>query len=210
MYISPTAVVFFWQAPTDLSGAPITNFKFTVPSMVSEVLDPSYQSYSVSNLQVGVSFTPEIQSSSDNGETWGPAAYFPTFTPIAPPADPPASASAQVIATGSIEISWTPPVTLPEGNCYYIVESSSSNPSDPTIGFGSQDLSVTSCSLSEFNPDSTYTFNVSIINQVGRSPPAVTNSVNPRALLAALYASQQPAEEPAEQPAEQPAEEPPA
>lgn len=176
MIMNSTTAIFYWQAPIDISGSPITNYEFTVGD-ISGVVDVSITYYQVDNLIPGVTVTPSIRSSSDNGETWGESAEFPPFTPINSPQFPPASATATPLTRGSAEINWEPPQEAPEGYAYYTVQSVSSNERDPTIGLATADLTQLSCKLSELNPDSSYYFKVYIVNSAGSSDITLTNTI---------------------------------
>lgn len=176
MYVSPTSVIFYWSPPSD--GSLVTNYRFSIPNTLTVVLPSTQTSYQVSDLQHGIPITPTIESSSDNESTWSEPASFPTFTPIIPPSHPPKSATASAVSPGVVEISWVAPDILPEGKAYYLVNSVSSTIHDPVIGFASSDLNTISCTLSEFNPESSYMFKVSIVNQVGSSGTIDTNSVS--------------------------------
>ena len=180
IFSSPTSVVFFWQPPTDPTGTPlnVTNYKFSLTDSISQILDAITISYEAKDLVHGTVYTPYVQASYDNGATWSENAYFPPFTPYNPPADSVVSASASPVSPGVAYITWVPPSTVPDGAPYFLVNSQSSNPLDPTIGFASPGFSTTDCTISELNPNSSYTFTVQICNQVGSSPFIQTNSIS--------------------------------
>lgn len=183
MYISESSVSMAWGAPVNNGGLPITNYLLTLtPSIglpTTHSVDASSNSFIVENLQTGVNIGATVKASNDNGSTYGPELTLPTIIPIVIPTSPPASAQAIGIAPGIIDVSWTASVIAPEGSGYYMVLSVSSNPNDPIIGHGTADLTVTSCRLTELNPQSEYYFNIKIINPIGNSPDAITNTVLP-------------------------------
>jgi hypothetical protein len=174
--LSPTSAIFFWDPP--VYTEPITHYQFSIDSLMSVVLPSTDISYQVDGLQPGVPVTPTIRSSSDNGVTWGDFASFPLYTPLNLPSSPPTSPSASVESPGVVTVSWGPPDVIPDGPWYYLVQSKSSDPNDPTIGCGTQDSTLTSCTISNLNIQSQYTFLVNTINPVGRSPEAETNSIH--------------------------------
>jgi hypothetical protein len=180
MYPSPNSIAFFWQPPSDLIPlpAPITNYKLSIPSILYITVDSTTLSYQANNLPSDVVFDAIIQCSCDDGVTWSDPAPFPPCSSVTTPTQPPTSPLAEAVSPGVALISWSAPTSLPDGKGFYLVNSISSNPSDPGVGFGSIDLSVVSCTLEELNPLSTYSFTISVANQVGISPLATTNSIS--------------------------------
>jgi titin len=181
MYISPTTVTLSWNAPENDGGSPITTYLLSLTSdgqpTTEQLLQAPQNSYEVDNLVHGISVQATVKASNNDGITYGPEFMFAPIVPILPPSSPPASAEASATVQGVATISWTPPETAPEGYAYYLIVSQSSNPSDPSVGFGTRDMTQLSCTLSELNPSSEYSFTVQIVNQVGRSPVTTTNTI---------------------------------
>jgi hypothetical protein len=217
MYGSPTTLYICWSVPEDDGGAPITTYMVCLTpdgqSTVEHLVEGSSQYYSDNSLVHGINVQASVKASNDGGQSYGPEFIFPLIVPVAAPPVPTFPA-AVADGPGIATISWQPPETPPEGVGYYLVTSVSSNPSDIPIGYGTADMTELSCTLTGLNPQSEYSFTVEVVNQVGHSPAATTNTiVFPSPPTEPPPAEEPPAEEPPaeEPPAEEPpAEEPPA
>jgi hypothetical protein len=81
-------------------------------------------------------------------------------------------------SNGSALVSWTPPSTTPDATIlWYVIESSSTNPSDPVLKFTADGLTQTSYYIEGLNTNSSYTFKVNAVNCPGYSPQIQTNSI---------------------------------
>jgi hypothetical protein len=182
MFMGPLKAMFSWQPPAENGGAPITTYSFTLTPSEGEShmvqLDATTPYYEATDLVVDMSYQAVVKASNDNGETYGPEFVFNPVTPVLPPQSPPASAIATHYDLGVAEITWDPPSIEPQGPAYYLVMAQSSNPADPFMGFGTQDLTQTTCQIADLNPESQYTFKVSIVNSVGQSAAIETNSID--------------------------------
>ena len=180
MYGPPTALYICWAVPEDDGGAPITTYKVSLTpngqATVEHLVEAPLQCYSDNSLVHGITVQATVKASNDGGQTYGPEFVFPLIVPLAAPSAPPASAEAVALEPGTASITWTPPEVAAEGNPYYSVISKSSNPNDPTVGFGTDFMNLSGV-LTGLNPESEYSFTVEVINQVGRSPAAITNTI---------------------------------
>ena len=180
MYGPPTALYICWAVPEDDGGAPITTYKVSLTpngqATVEHLVEAPLQCYSDNSLVHGITVQATVKASNDGGQTYGPEFVFPLIVPLAIPTSPPASAEAAALEPGTASITWTAPEIAPEGYAYYSVMSKSSNPSDHSVGLGTADMLQVSCTLTGLNPDSEYSFTVEVVNQVGRSPAAETNT----------------------------------
>jgi hypothetical protein len=179
MYTPFNTVYLSWIAPEDDGGAPITTYMLSLTPdeqpTNDHILQAPTQFYELA-LVYGINIQATVKASNDNGTTYGPEFVFPLIVPILPPS-PPASAEAAALEPGTASVSWTAPEVAPEGNAHYLVLSVSSNSSDPTAGHGTMGMEEHSCVLTGLNPESEYHFTVEIINEVGRSPAAITNTI---------------------------------
>jgi hypothetical protein len=178
----PLKVMFAWQPPEEDGGSPITTYSFSMTPQGGETqthsLDVSTPYYEADNLTDNLPIQATVKASNDNGASYGPEFTFDPVTPIIAPPAPPATAAATAISPGTAQITWEAPAIPAQGACcYYLVMSQSSNPTDPSIGLATQDLTQTSCELSSLNPASEYTFTVCIVNGAGRSTTAQTNVI---------------------------------
>jgi hypothetical protein len=181
MYGGTTGGLLSWAPPTDDGGTPITTYMLSLtpdgqPTTEHQIQAPG-QYYELTDLVHGIVNQATVKASNDGGNTYGPEFIFAPIVPLLPPTSPPTSAEAVLLESNAVTISWTPPETAPEGYAYYFVQSQSSNSSDPSIGFGTADITQLSCELSGFNIRSRYSFTVQVVNNVGRSPTAVTNTI---------------------------------
>lgn len=180
MYTPFNTVYLSWMAPEDDGGAPITAYMLSLTPdeqpTNDHILQPPAQFYELA-LVYGINIQATVKASNDNGVTYGPDFVFPLIVPIHPPPSSPASAEATALEPGTASVSWSAPEVAPEGNAHYSVLSVSSNSSDPTVGHGTVDMEQYSCVLTGLNPDSEYYFTVEIVNEVGRSPAAITNTI---------------------------------
>jgi hypothetical protein len=181
-YISATSGCLVWGVPEDDGGAPITTYLLTLTPegetpTEHRIEAPNHQ-YTLETLVYGVSIHATVKASNTNGNTYGPEFVFPTILPLLPPPNPVLSATATSVSPGTAQITWQNPEVVPEGTPYSLVTSTSTNPSDPLIEIGTQSLAETSCTFTELNPESEYYFTIQIVNQVGRSPVATTNTVS--------------------------------
>ena len=180
MYGSPTSLYICWAAPENDGGAPITTYMVSLTPdgqpTVEHLVEAPSQSYNDNSLVHGINVQATVKASNDGGQTYGPEFVFPLIVPLAIPSAPPASAEAAPLEPGTASITWTPPEVAPEGNPYYSVMSKSSNPNDPSVGFGT-DIANLSGILTGLNPQSEYSFTVEVVNQVGRSPVVTTNTI---------------------------------
>ena len=182
MIMGVLKLMFAWQAPEDNGGAPITTYFFTLTPNGGETqtftFDANTTYYQTETLIDGISLQATVKASNDNGQTYSPEFVFNPVMPIVPPPAPPASATASVVSSGVVEITWEAASIEPYDQCcYYVVMSQSFNPSDPSVGLQTQDLTQLSCELSGLKPMSDYFFKVSIVNGAGRSEPAQTNTI---------------------------------
>jgi hypothetical protein len=179
MYTPFNNVYLSWIAPEDDGGAPITTYMLSLTPDEQPTNDHILQGpthfYELA-LVYGINIQVTVKASNDNGVTYGPDFVFPLIVPIHPPPSPPASAEATTLEPGTASVSWSAPEVAPEGNAHYSVLSVSSNSSDPTVGHGTMDMEQYSCVLTGLNPESEYYFTVEIVNEVGRSPAAETNT----------------------------------
>ena len=173
-------IMFAWQAPESDGGSPITTYALTLtPENMSPTLYTITDAYyEATDLLANVPIQATVKASNDNGLTYGPEYTFLQVTPIEAPSAAPASATASVVSEGTAEITWEPAPIAPQGICNYLVMAQSLNPSDPSVGIATSSLEQTSCQIAELNPTSEYFFTVCIVNQVGRSPVATTNTVS--------------------------------
>ena len=181
MYESPTSVCLSWVAPENDGGVPITTYLVSLTpdgqSTTEHQIQAPSQYYELTGLVHGITVQATVKASNDDGNTYGPEFTFTPIVPLLPPSSPPTTAEAVLLESNAVSISWTPPETAPEGYAYYLVQSQSSNSSDPSIGFGTADMTQLSCELSGFNLKSQYSFTVQIVNNVGSSPTALTNTI---------------------------------
>jgi hypothetical protein len=181
MYNSSTTVTLSWTPPTDDGGAPITTYLVSLTPdggpTAEHVVQAPNTSYQDTVLVHGIVNQATVKASNDGGATYGPEFIFDPIVPLLPPSSPPATAEAVLLESNAVSISWTPPETAPEGYAYYLVQSQSSNSSDPTGAFGTADMTQLSCELSGFNINSQYSFTVQVVNQVGRSEVTTTNTI---------------------------------
>lgn len=79
----------------------------------------------------------------------------------------------------TVEVSWEPPLTLPDGNSYYLAETQTSDPVEPKVVYSisTPDLNQTSCVFYDLNIQTKYYFNVYVVNNAGYSAPAKTNEI---------------------------------
>lgn len=180
MYGPPTALYICWAVPEDDGGAPITTYMVSLTPdgqpTVEHLVEAPSQCYSDNSLVHGINVQATVKASNDGGQTYGPEFVFPLIVPLAAPSAPPSSAEAVALERGTASITWTPPEVAAEGNAYYSVMSKSSNPSDPSVGLGTDIVNLSGV-LTGLNPDSEYSFTVEVVNQVGRSPAATTNTI---------------------------------
>ena len=181
MYCSPTSVAVSWGIPENDGGAPITTYMLSLTPegepTTEHLIQAPQQAELVEGLIHGISVQAIVKASNDDGVSYGPECACPLIVPLAIPSVPPASAEAIALEPGTASISWTAPEVPPEGNAYYSVMSKSSNPSDPSVGLGTVNMEQVSCTLTGLNSQSEYSFTVEVVNQVGRSPAAVTNTI---------------------------------
>jgi predicted phage tail protein len=181
IYMGPSTICISWAEPEDSGGAPITSYMvyltFEGQPTTNHLIQAPEHTYLITNIVYGINIQAAVKASNDNGISYGPEFVFPLIVPIQAPPAPPASAVAAALEPGTASISWTAPDVAPEGNAHYSVLSVSSNSSDPTVGLGTADMTQHSCVLTGLNPESEYYFTVEIINEVGRSPAAITNTI---------------------------------
>ena len=175
-------ITFSWQPPITSDSVPVTNYMIVITptgGIAREyIVDAPNTYYRATELEKDVSIQAIVKASYDNGISYGPEFSFSPVTPIIAHSVAPASASASVVSPGLVEIVWTASSIEPQGVAYYRIMSQSLNPTDPTIGFITKDLSDTSCQIDGLNPSSEYTFTVCIVNAAGESPAVTTNSIH--------------------------------
>jgi hypothetical protein len=175
---------YFWSAPQDEEGNPITVNKYRL-NIISElyqnysyIFDGSVTSYRILNLSHTLTYTGTISASTDDGVTWGQEAQFQPTKPLIIPTQGPASATATRREDKTIvDVTWEPPVTAPDFTGFYKTTAQSTNPSDPLRGWSTVDFNDLSCVIYDLNPASDYSFKVEVVNAVGSSPPTYTQIV---------------------------------
>jgi hypothetical protein len=174
-------IIYSWQAPIEQGDKPITSYVLTIAQgsdlPITHTLDVSQSFYTLYNFNKEAQVAATVKASNDNGQTFGPEFVFPTMALPKAPTHGPASVEATIVEPGHVKISWTAPAEQPEGQASYFVNSQSSNPSDPSIGFISRDLTDTFCHIRELNTSSEYTFSVGVRNNAGESPAVSTVTV---------------------------------
>ena len=178
--ISLTSVSYAWDPPTESGGKPITGYNLTIappPSNGIIFYTTDSLSLTVDGLVFGQTIYASIQASNDSYETYGEIAYFPTVILQESVPNPPATATAQRASNTSANISWTLPTFMPYPPIQWIVvESVSSNPSDPMRAI-SVDPFAGNGTVTDLNPLSTYTFKVYCVSTLDYSSPTLTNSI---------------------------------
>lgn len=182
MYMSPTTVDLAWNLPPNDGETPqVTNYLLALTpdgqSTTEHIIEYPIFYYEINTLVHGVSIQATLKASNDSGATYGPEFVFPLIVPILPPTSPPTVPSAVADGPGIATISWQPPETLPEGAGYYLIMSVSSNPSDISIGYTTNDMTELSCTITTLNPQSEYYFTIEIVNQIGRTSTVSTNTI---------------------------------
>jgi hypothetical protein len=175
---------YFWSAPQDTEGNPISVNKYKL-SVLSElyqdysyILDGSVTSYRILNLSSTLTYTGTISASIDDGVTWGQEAQYTPTKPLIIPTQGPASATALRRDDKTIvDVSWEPPVPAPDFIGFYKVTAQSTNPYDPLRGWSTTNFDDLTAVIYDLNPDSSYDFKVEVVNAVGSSPPTYTQIV---------------------------------
>lgn len=175
---------YFWSAPQDEEGNPITVNKYKL-SIISElyqdysnIFDGSVTSYRILNLSSTLTYTGTISASTDGGITWGQEAQFEARKPLIIPTQGPASATAIRREDKTIvDVSWEPPVPAPDFIGFYKVTAQSTNPNDPLRGWSTINFDDLTAVIYDLNPDSSYDFKLEVVNAVGSSPPTYTQIV---------------------------------
>ena len=184
---STQTLEFRWSAPINL-GSPSTITTYLLELYTSDGTPVQQQTvsgttfyYRATGLTNGVVYITTIKASNDSGSTYGPAASFRPFSPGSSVPGAPATATATAGSDyTSAMVAWTPPSQLPDSTIFwYVIQSSSSDGSDPVLKFTADGLTQTNYEVNGLNSASTYTFRVRAVNCPGYSLPTITNSVGP-------------------------------
>lgn len=176
-YYSSNEIYISWDEPDDDGGDPIHNYLITTnKNDYIFTANGTGKSAIIQNINHKDVINISIKATNDN-ISYGPELILPTIYGIKAPTESVSSAVAEVVSAGVVKITWSESIETPEGKYYYIIQSKSSNPNDPTIGACHEDFTNLECDIAELNPNSEYYFSVFIQNQVGESPKTSTNTI---------------------------------
>jgi hypothetical protein len=177
-YIRPRvthqAIEFWWQAPPDDGGTPITSYILTDQNLSTTTLSSTVVRHRVSGLTDGVPYSYTIAAQNEAGT--GQAAAFRTVEPGLR-ADPPQNPTATVGSANSATVTWDAPVS--DGGSvigWYVIVSSSSNPSDPVLKMSARGVDR-SLLVEGLTSGSQYTFTIYTVNDIRYSVAATTNQI---------------------------------
>lgn len=178
---------FKWSPPTSAGSAPINLYSIEIYGSggglaLGDAVNGStfyYKNPTIIPLTNGELYFAIVKASNDGGFTYGPSASFRPFAPGSSVPGIPQSVSASRNAPfTSALVSWnTPAGSLDSPIFWYVIVSSSNNPSDPVIKRTANGLTQTSLLVTGLNISSTYTFTVRAVNCPGYGPAVPTNSV---------------------------------
>jgi hypothetical protein len=177
-YIRPRvthqAIEFWWQAPADDGGTPITSYILTDQNLSTTILSSTVVRHRISGLTDGVPYSYTIAAQNEAGT--GQAAAFRTVEPGFE-ADPPQNPTATAGPAGTATVTWD--ATVSDGGStigWYVIVSSSSNPSDPVLKMSARGVDR-SILVENLTSGSQYTFTIYAVNDIRYSVAATTNQI---------------------------------
>lgn len=171
---SDQAIEFWWQAPADDGGTPITSYILMDQDLNTTTLSSSVVRHRISGLTNGISYSYTIAA--ENVAGTGQAAAFRTVQPGLQ-SDPPQNPAATAGLAGTVTVTWDAPVS--DGGSvigWYVIVSSSSNPSDPVLKISARGIDR-SLLIEGLTSGSQYTFTIYAVNDIRYSVAATTNEI---------------------------------
>lgn len=179
---SPNTLEYYWFPPADTGGNPIEGYQLSLDpggitcNISASELSPLYGYYKVTGLANATTYFTTIAASTISG--YGPTANFRAFQPGSPPLFPPSTTTIMLSGVSNANLSWTPPITVPDATIFwYVIKSKSSNPADPVLKYTANGQTQSNYFVRGLNPYSTYYFTINAVNCPGYSPAASTNSI---------------------------------
>ena len=179
----PLSLAYKWGRPINSATIPVTMYRVNIEGSdgTNETIDLSSNvfSYTFYNMVPYVSYTTSVRASSNNGEGFGPRAFYNTANPVAQVYNPPASANAIVVEPDCIVVEWTAPLSPPFGTYKYEIYCINDSYFVPTRKGVVESVQFV-YQFDDLDPSAGYTFYVRVVNNVSASQPTYTQHVDPR------------------------------
>lgn len=189
---SENTLEFAWNPPSQTNGT-IQAYRLILNDGSSDVytnstINPSARYARVGPPEIslvnGTTYYASLEAQNENG--WSARAFFRPFQPGSKPTVGPSTATAAIAGASSILVSWTPPISIPDATIFwYVLQSQSTNPSDPIKRITANGLTQTNYLVNDLNSQSSYNFLLRAVNCPGWSPSVSTNTVAFTQLLSA-------------------------